>query len=95
MVDQINPSENFHSVIIDEDEKVSVAKGHKVEEPKEMEQEESFNEIQKTPPQKETDPGAVILPISIGYINVQNALIDMGSSVNLIPLTIVQKIDDL
>lgn len=47
--------------------------------------------IQKALPQKEIDPGRVMLPITVGNVNVGKALIDLGSSINLIPLSTVKK----
>lgn len=51
--------------------------------------------IQRTLPQKERDPGRVTLPITIGNINVGKALIDLGSSINRIPLSIIRRVSDL
>ncbi|XP_050876294.1 uncharacterized protein LOC127079996 [Lathyrus oleraceus] len=51
--------------------------------------------IQKALPQKEIDPGRVMLPITIGNINVGNALIDFGSKVNFILLSLVKRIGDV
>ncbi|XP_050895513.1 uncharacterized protein LOC127102151 [Lathyrus oleraceus] len=51
--------------------------------------------IQRTLPQKEKDPGRVMLPVAIGNINVGKALIDLGSSIKLIPLSVVRRIGDL
>ncbi|XP_058733424.1 uncharacterized protein LOC131605042 [Vicia villosa] len=51
--------------------------------------------IQRTLPQKEKDPGRVTLPVTIGYVNVGKALIDLGSSINLIPLSVIKRIGDL
>jgi hypothetical protein len=51
--------------------------------------------IQRTLPKKEKDPGRVTLPVAIGNINVSKALIDLGSSINLIPLSGVKRVGDL
>ncbi|XP_050877314.1 uncharacterized protein LOC127081069 [Lathyrus oleraceus] len=48
--------------------------------------------IQKALPQKETNPGRVTLPITIGNVNVGKALINLDSSINLIPLSVVKMI---
>lgn len=51
--------------------------------------------IQRTLPQKEKDPGRVTLPVTIGNVNVGKALIDLGSSINLIPFSVIRRISDL
>jgi hypothetical protein len=51
--------------------------------------------IQRTLPTKEKDPGRVTLPVSIGNVNVGKALIDLGSSINLIPLSVIERIGGL
>ncbi|XP_058753377.1 uncharacterized protein LOC131626574 [Vicia villosa] len=51
--------------------------------------------IQRTLPQKEKDPGRVTLPVTIENVNVGKALIDLGSSINLIPLSVIKRIGDL
>ncbi|WJX91525.1 hypothetical protein P8452_73291 [Trifolium repens] len=51
--------------------------------------------IQQTLPTKEKDPGRVTLPVAIGNVNVGKALIDLGSSINLIPLSVVERIGGL
>ncbi|GAU34191.1 hypothetical protein TSUD_162920 [Trifolium subterraneum] len=51
--------------------------------------------IQRTLPQKEKDPGRVTLPVTIGNVNVGKALIDLGSSINLIPLSVIERIGGL
>ncbi|XP_058746038.1 uncharacterized protein LOC131618899 [Vicia villosa] len=48
--------------------------------------------IQKTPPRKEADPGRVILPITIEGNYISNGLVDLGSSINLIPLSVVKRL---
>lgn len=50
---------------------------------------------QHTLPQKEKDPGRVTLPVTIGNVNVGKAFIDLGSSINLFPLSIIRRIGDL
>ncbi|WJX18782.1 hypothetical protein P8452_08546 [Trifolium repens] len=51
--------------------------------------------IQRTLPTKEKDLGRVTLPVTIGNVNVGKALIDLGSSINLIPLSVVERIGGL
>ncbi|XP_050885434.1 uncharacterized protein LOC127090986 [Lathyrus oleraceus] len=51
--------------------------------------------IQRTLPQKEKDPGRVTLHVTIGNVNVGKALIDLNSSINLIPLSLIRRIGDL
>ncbi|XP_058766159.1 uncharacterized protein LOC131639705 [Vicia villosa] len=51
--------------------------------------------IQKTPPRKEADPGRVILPITIGGNYISNGLVDLGSSINLIPLSVVKRLGNI
>lgn len=51
--------------------------------------------IQRTLPQKEKDPGRVTLPVTIGNMNVGKTLIDLGFNINLIPLSVIQRIGDL
>ncbi|GAU10100.1 hypothetical protein TSUD_419960, partial [Trifolium subterraneum] len=51
--------------------------------------------IQRTLPTKEKDPGRVTLPVTIGNVNVGKALIHLGSSINLIPLSVIERIGGL
>ncbi|XP_058732869.1 protein CFT1-like [Vicia villosa] len=51
--------------------------------------------IQKTLPRKEADPGRVILPITIGGNYISNGLVDLGSSINLIPLSVVKRLGNI
>jgi hypothetical protein len=51
--------------------------------------------IQRTLPKKEVDPGRVTLPVKIGDIYVGKGLIDLGSSINLIPLSIVKRLGNI
>ena len=48
--------------------------------------------IQRTLPKKESDPGRVTFPITIGDVYVGKGLINLGSSINLIPLSIVKRL---
>ncbi|XP_058742546.1 uncharacterized protein LOC131615049 [Vicia villosa] len=46
-------------------------------------------------PQKARDPGRVTLPVTIGNQNIGNGIIDLGSSINLIPLSIVKRLGNI
>ncbi|XP_058784877.1 uncharacterized protein LOC131659743 [Vicia villosa] len=48
--------------------------------------------IQSTLPRKESDPGRVTLPVTIGDIHMGRGLVDLGSSTNLIPLSMVKRL---
>ncbi|XP_068504555.1 uncharacterized protein [Phaseolus vulgaris] len=61
-----------------------------------IELEDGYNVIiQKGLPKKFKDPGSFNLPVSIGALLVANALLDLGASVNIIPLAMLKKIGDL
>ena len=45
--------------------------------------------IQRTLPWKEMDSGRVTLPVTIGNIYIGKTLVDLGSSINLISLSVV------
>lgn len=45
--------------------------------------------IQRTLPRKEGDSERVTLPVTIGNEYIDKALIDLDSSINLIPLSVV------
>jgi len=51
--------------------------------------------IQKALPQKYSDPGSFTLPVTIGNLTVGKALLDLGASINLIPLSMLKKIGDV
>jgi len=51
--------------------------------------------IQRRLPRKERDPGRVTLPVAIGIVNVGKALIDLGSSINLILYSVVKRVGGL
>ncbi|XP_058751981.1 uncharacterized protein LOC131625103 [Vicia villosa] len=51
--------------------------------------------IQRTTPRKESDPRRVTLPLNIGGNFNRDGLIDLGSSINLIPLSIVKKLGNI
>jgi len=46
-------------------------------------------------PQKSRDPGSFTLPVSIGNLIVGRALLNLGASINLIPLSMLKKIGDV
>jgi len=46
-------------------------------------------------PKKEQDPGKVTLPVAIGTIHVGKELFDLGSSINLMPLSVAKRVSDL
>ncbi|XP_068492013.1 uncharacterized protein [Phaseolus vulgaris] len=65
-------------------------------EEKNIELEDRYNVIiQKGLPKKFKDLGSFNLPVSIGALLVANALLDLGASVNIIPLAMLKKIGDL
>jgi len=49
--------------------------------------------IQKAIPQKSCDPGSFILPITVGNLYVGKALLDLGASINSIPLSMLKRIE--
>jgi len=51
--------------------------------------------IQKSLPQKSRDPRSFTLPVTIGNLTVGKALLDLGASINLIPLSTLKKIGDV
>ena len=51
--------------------------------------------IQKSLPQKSRDLGSFTLPVTIGNLTVERALLDLGASINLIPLSMLKKIGDV
>ena len=50
--------------------------------------------IQKLPP-KFKDPGSVTIPCYIGNVSVGKTLIDLGASINLMPLSMCRRIGNL
>ncbi|XP_020208323.1 uncharacterized protein LOC109793275 [Cajanus cajan] len=48
--------------------------------------------IQKLLLQKSRDPGSFTLPVTIGNLSVGKALLDLGASINLMPLSMLQRI---
>ncbi|XP_068498131.1 uncharacterized protein [Phaseolus vulgaris] len=51
--------------------------------------------IQKSLPQKSRDPGSFTLPVTIGNLTIGKALLDLGASINLMPLSMLKKIADV
>jgi len=51
--------------------------------------------IQCILPPKHKDPGSVTIPCSIGDVSVGKALIDLGASINLMPLSMCQRLEEL
>ncbi|XP_058745925.1 uncharacterized protein LOC131618782 [Vicia villosa] len=51
--------------------------------------------IQNTLPKKEADPGRVTLLVTIGGHYIGNSLIDLGSSINLISLSIIKRLGNI
>nr|KYP33142.1 hypothetical protein KK1_046021 [Cajanus cajan] len=51
--------------------------------------------IQKMFPTKSKDPGSFTLPVTIGSLAIGKALLDLGASINLMPLSMLQRIGDL
>lgn len=53
----------------------------------------SYNAIiKRILPQKERDHGRIMLPITIGNVNVGKTLIDLGSSINIMLLLVIKRI---
>jgi len=51
--------------------------------------------IQKILPPKHKDPGSVTIPCSTREVNVGKALIDLGASINLMPLSMCRRLGEL
>ncbi|MCI09482.1 hypothetical protein A2U01_0030568, partial [Trifolium medium] len=49
--------------------------------------------LQKTLPRKCKDPGSFTVPCTIGGVEIGRALCDLGASVNLMPLSIMKKLN--
>ncbi|XP_045830999.1 uncharacterized protein LOC123922316 [Trifolium pratense] len=49
--------------------------------------------LQRKLPPKLKDPGSFTIPCSIGKVKVERALCDLGASINLMPLSMVRKLD--
>nr|KYP40310.1 hypothetical protein KK1_038352 [Cajanus cajan]KYP40313.1 hypothetical protein KK1_038356 [Cajanus cajan] len=48
--------------------------------------------IQKNLPPKFKDPGSFTIPITIGDLSVGRALLDLGASINLMPLSMLDRV---
>jgi len=51
--------------------------------------------IQKSLPHKSKDPGSFTIPVTIETLLVDKALLDLGASINLMPLSMLRRIGDL
>ena len=51
--------------------------------------------IQRILPPKHKDPGVVTIPCSIGEVAVGKALIDLGASINLMPLSMCWRLGEI
>ena len=51
--------------------------------------------IQRILPRKHLDPGSVTIPCSIGEVAIGKALIDLGANINLMLLSMCQKLGEL
>jgi len=51
--------------------------------------------IQKILPPKHKDPGSVTIPCSIGEVTMEKGLIDLGASINLMPLSMCRRFEEL
>ena len=48
--------------------------------------------VQQTLPQKKQDPGKFLIPCNIGTMTFEKALYDLGSGINLMPLSVMEKL---
>ncbi|XP_028201963.1 uncharacterized protein LOC114386168 [Glycine soja] len=51
--------------------------------------------IQRILPPKHKDPGSVTIPCSIGEVAMDKALIELGASINLMPLSMCRRLGEL
>ncbi|KHN12486.1 hypothetical protein glysoja_027872, partial [Glycine soja] len=51
--------------------------------------------IQRILPPKHKDPGSVTIPCSIGEVTMGKALIDLGASINLMPLSMCRRLREI
>ncbi|XP_019432047.1 PREDICTED: uncharacterized protein LOC109339112 [Lupinus angustifolius] len=51
--------------------------------------------IQKSLPEKTKDPDSFTIPVTIGELSVEKALLDLGASINFMPLSMLKRIGDL
>ncbi|XP_058783297.1 uncharacterized protein LOC131657974 [Vicia villosa] len=95
--DNVIPSQHLpypHAPSKKADSMLIKKKGHKDEETVVLDAQCSAV-IQRTTPRKESDPGRVTLPLNIEGNFTGDGLIDLGSSINLIPLSIVKKLGNI
>ncbi|CAL0316919.1 unnamed protein product [Lupinus luteus] len=50
---------------------------------------------QKSLPEKTKDPGSFTIPVTIGELSVGKTLLDLGASINLMPLSMLKRIGEL
>ena len=55
--------------------------------------EECSSIIKRKIPEKLKDPGSFTIPCVIGELHIEKALCDLGASINLMPLSIFQKLN--
>ena len=48
--------------------------------------------VQLKLPQKKQDPGKFLIPCTIGTMTFEKALCDLGSGINLMPLSVIEKL---
>jgi len=73
-----------------------LTKKRKLPEQETVELEAGFSAIiQKSLPQKSRDLESFTLPVTIGNLTVERSLLDLGASINLIPLSMPKKIGDV
>ncbi|XP_020237836.1 uncharacterized protein LOC109817051 [Cajanus cajan] len=76
--------------------KVLLTKKRKLSEDETVELEAGCSAIiQKSFPQKSRDPGSFTFPVTIGNLSVGKELLDLGASINLMPLSMLQRISDV
>jgi len=51
--------------------------------------------IQNSLPSKSKDPGSFTLPIAIGGLIVGKKLLDLGASINLMPLSMLKRVGNV
>lgn len=83
-----HPKENCSVVVMDY--KTIEAKQEGLEDSEEEEmKDEACQEKLKDLPRKEVDPGVVVLPVSIGNMEIDNGLIYLVASVNIMLFSLV------
>ena len=51
--------------------------------------------IQKSIPEKSRDPDSFTIPVTIGRLSVVRTLLDLGASINLMPLSMIKHIREI